>query len=457
MSSVIVLEFNELAVPLMKRFMAAGQLPNFKRLHDNSRTYITDAGVSAPYLEPWIQWVTVHTGLPYSDHQVFNLGDAQKFQKPRLWDLVSKNGGRVWVCGSMNAGYSPGLKGEVLPDPWSVKTELNDDQLKPYMEFVRGQVQRYDDPNNKLTLASALKFGGFMLRHGLRFKTISAILSQLISERFGNTYWRRAFILDRLQFDLFRHGYLRHKPKLSTLFLNSTAHLQHVYWRNLEPDSFQIKPSEAEQKAYQNAVLDGYRSMDTIVGEVMEFAGSDCTVVLATALSQQPCLSYEETGGKTFYKVIDFARLLDFIGIPKDQVAVEPVMSEEFHLRFTDEANCEQAFAHIGAVLMDDRPAFKVKRDNLDLLVGCCVYSEIQGNPVLVNSSGSKREFFDLMYHVDIRKSGMHHPDGIFWVNRAASEQTVKEQRVPLEAVAPTLLSLMGIKPPDWMKGKNLV
>jgi predicted AlkP superfamily phosphohydrolase/phosphomutase len=84
-------------------------------------------------------------------------------------------------------------------------------------------------------------------------------------------------------------------------------------------------------------------------------------------------------------------------------------------------------------------------------------YSEIQGDPELVNSVAAKRAFFDLMYHVDIRKSGMHHPDGIFWVNRAANEQSVKEQRVPLEAVAPTLLGLMGIKPPEWMKGKNLV
>jgi hypothetical protein len=48
----------------------------------------------------------VHTGLPYREHRVFDLGDGHKLTAPRLWDHVSDAGGRVWICGSINAGAS---------------------------------------------------------------------------------------------------------------------------------------------------------------------------------------------------------------------------------------------------------------------------------------------------------------------------------------------------------------
>ena len=34
----------------------------------------------------------------------------------------------------------------------------------------------------------------------------------------------------------------------------------------------------------------------------MDLAGDDTTLVFLTALSQQPCLKYEDIGGKTMYR-----------------------------------------------------------------------------------------------------------------------------------------------------------
>jgi hypothetical protein len=110
-TSVVLLEFNELSPSLMYDFMAAGELPNFKKLHDSSHVYITDAEEQAPNLEPWIQWVTVHSGLPFSEHRVFHLGDGAKLRAPQIWDLLSRAGHKVWVCGSMNIRYDQTLNG----------------------------------------------------------------------------------------------------------------------------------------------------------------------------------------------------------------------------------------------------------------------------------------------------------------------------------------------------------
>jgi hypothetical protein len=74
--SVILIEFNELCPSLMGRFLGARKLPNFQRLHDQAQVYVTDAEEEAPNLEPWIQWVTVHSGMSYREHQVFHLADG---------------------------------------------------------------------------------------------------------------------------------------------------------------------------------------------------------------------------------------------------------------------------------------------------------------------------------------------------------------------------------------------
>ena len=62
---MIMLEFNELSPALMDQFIAAGKLPNFAALKQQSQVFITEAEEIAPNLEPWIQWVTVQTGLSF--------------------------------------------------------------------------------------------------------------------------------------------------------------------------------------------------------------------------------------------------------------------------------------------------------------------------------------------------------------------------------------------------------
>src|SRR2546430_3338229 len=86
-SSVILLEFNELSPELIDGFMRAGELPSFQRLYRESSVSTTDAQESAPNLEPWIQWVTFHTGLSFDEHGIFHLGDGHKLKQKCVWDI----------------------------------------------------------------------------------------------------------------------------------------------------------------------------------------------------------------------------------------------------------------------------------------------------------------------------------------------------------------------------------
>ena len=454
-NSMILLEFNELVPRLMNDFIEAGHLPSFARLREESQCFITDAGEAPPNLEPWIQWITVHSGLTASEHSVFNLGDSRSVSKDAIWDVASQHHQRVWVCGSMNAFYRPGINGWVLPDPWSIQVAPNSEELKPYLDFVRSQVLEYTRAESRYKLAEAAPFVRFMLSHGLRMKTCVSIIGQLLRERFEDIRWRRPTILDRLQFDLFRYVYRNERPILSTFFLNSTAHFQHCYWRNLEPEAFSISPDADDQALHEDAILFGYKSMDRIVGEVFEMAGDRAVIVLASALSQQPCLKYEESGGKTFYKPEAYSALLRAVGLDGRDCTVEPVMSEQFHLRFRSNADAADAVAKFEAATVDGRPVFSCERNGSSLIVGCAIFSELRSDATFVSPVG-KHRFFDLFYGVDTRKSGMHHPDGLLWIRIPEKPGRLHENRVPLVNVAPTLLALLGLPVPASMSGRSL-
>lgn len=453
---VILLELNELVPSLMERFIQQGRLPNFARLQASSQVYITDAEERAPQLEPWIQWITVHCGMRYADHKIFNLGDSARTAYPSLWDLVSRSGRPVWVCGSMNASHEPDLRGKILPDPWSVHVRPNDDSMLPYFNFVRANVLEHTRDDMPFTLRDYASFLKFMATHGLRASTVASILWQLASEKLGPNRWRRATILDRLQLDLFRHVYRKTRPAFSTFFLNSTAHFQHMYWREFEPAAFPVEPDPEYLRAHSDAIPYGYEQMDRIVGDILDFVGDDAIVAFGTALSQQPCLKYEASGGKTFYKPIDYPAFLRFSGIDPRSCVVEPVMSEEFHVRFQDEISAQRGFDLMGALRTGSREAVRVSRDGTSLLVGCAIFDELPPDAGLKSATG-KALFTDVFYRVDLRKSGMHHHDGMFWVRVPGLAPGIHPTKVPLVDVAPTLLSLMGLPAPSAMPGRALI
>lgn len=448
---VVVLEFNELVPALVDRFIAEGALPNFKRLRDEAIVAVTDAGEQPPALEPWIQWVTVHTGLSYGEHKVFDLDDGPKLTAPRIWDLASDAGRSVWICGSMNAGVrSDDIDGLVLPDPWASSAKpLPPGLFDPYLDLVRAYVQEYTRARPEVGKAVVLRFGRFMLRNGLSLKTVTDTIRQLAHELRNPSQWRRAVILDRLQWDVFRKFHRSRQPALATFFLNSTAHYQHYYWRNMEPGRFARQSDAETQRKYADAILYGYRKMDEIVGEAFELCDAGTSIVLCTALSQQPMLTHEETGGKQMFKPRDQARLFRFAGVRGDY-DYAPVMAQQFHLVFAGEAEAAAAEQRIAALRLDDGTGLMLaRRDGNRVFSGCNLEAwPADGARVVGDASNETLPFDELFYPLEAVRSGMHHPDGILWIRTPDRRHLTIDRKVSLTEIAPSLLELAGVRTP---------
>lgn len=457
---LILLEFNELCPALMDRFIAAGHLPNFKRLRDQSNTFLTDAEECNDTLEPWIQWVTVHTGLSYEEHGVFNLGDSHKQVAPSVWDLLSQEDHSVWVCGSMNAKHSLPINGLVLPDAWSTPDSACSPELQLLCDFIRRHVQEHSNEAARFAKSDYLKVLWFLIRHGLSWATISSIASQLLNEATGRHAWKRAVILDKLLWDVFEHFHALRKPGFSTFFSNSVAHFQHKYWRNMEPELFAVKPSSEEQADYQDAILFAYQETDKLVGRALSMASPDTAIVFATALSQQPYLAAEGEGGKHFYRPREFDRFLAAAKL-KGVQEIAPVMSEEFHVYFESEDAAEQGMNDLLALKVNGEPLMKARREGSDVFTGCQIFGAIE--PGAMFETGADRcDFFQLFYQADSIKSGMHHPDGMLWVRPAQGRtpENAGGAKVPLRAITPAILSYFGVGPspemPVQSEGLNL-
>jgi hypothetical protein len=447
---VIVLELNELTPALMDRFIAAGHLPGFARLRAESIACITDAEETAPNLDPWIQWATVHTGMKLRDHGVFLLGDGPKCKAPRIWDMVADAGKRAWICGSLNCAVQTVRRENLfmLPDPWATEVEPQPPEMfDDFNHLVRGFVQEYTRDKPMLSRAAYLRFARFMLANGISPRTVTDTLAQLVGERRSKTRWKRASILDSLQWDVFRHKYRQLRPALSTFFVYSAAHYQHFYWRNMEPELFALRDDGNQEAGLENAILHGYRKMDRIVQDAMALAGNDATVVLCTALSAQPLLKYDADGGKQIIRAVDIDSVLTYAGITRPYTYA-PVMAEEFHLLFGSDADAIAAQERLLALRLDDgRAVMAVRRDGHDLLCGVRILMmPAPGTTVGTRFSNQQRQFHDLFYPAHGMKSGMHHPDGILWIRTPERRHQELKRKVSLRQIAPTLLALAGVQ-----------
>jgi Type I phosphodiesterase / nucleotide pyrophosphatase len=458
MTRVILIEFNELCPRLLDAWMDAGHLPNFQRLLAQSEVFITEADETNPAtLEPWIQWYSIHTGLPYSEHGVFRLTDGPRAGHPDIWSILHDYGKSVWNCASMNArGFAyPGSA--YLPDAWCTTERAHPVELETFQRFVTQHVQEHTSPDAAVGLWGTAQFAGFMATHGLRFATMSAMMQQFASERANSsrTKWRRVSLLDKLQFDVFRYYFRQLRPDFSSFFVNSTAHLQHAYWRHMEPEAFVVQPEADDLSTYQNAILFGYQEMDLLVGEFLALAGSHTHLVFATALSQQPYTKYEAIGGHHFYRPRNVNALLASLDVVPEKIL--PVMTHQYLAHFADAVATERAKTILTRITLSGEPVFGFyKSQPGSLYFGSQIHTLVPPDSriQLVDSSGRSLAFYEVFHRIEEIKSGRHHPDGCLWITTGTHRRHA--DKVSILDILPTIVAMFGLET-DQFVGRPLL
>jgi hypothetical protein len=453
---VILLEFNELCPPLLERWMADGKLPNFRCFYDGSHVFTTVADETDPdYLEPWIQWYSLHTGLSYRQHGVFHLTDGPKAGHNDIWHMLSDHGRRVGNCGSMNAKALRAPGSFYLPDPWCTSETPHPAELSAFHNVVTNRVQENSTAGaGALTPGDHLRFFTFLMSHGLRMSTLWAVARQLWSDTALrlDTTWKRVILHDKMQMDLFRHYWHAYRPDFATFFLNSTAHYQHGYWHCLYPESFPGPVDPAQLKKFGGAILFGYQQMDQLLEQFFELERDDAMLILSTALSQHA----NTRADKPYYRPRDARRLLAALDI--HPAAFMPVMSEQYSARFADQIAADRARDRLARLRVNGLPLFGfAPAPERTVFFGCDIHHAIDPKARI---AGLDASFEDIFYVLPHTKSGVHHPDGVLWIK--SGEHRVHPEKVSILDVVPTLLEHFGVEkrrvdPTGQMQGTSLL
>lgn len=430
---VLVLELNELCPPIIERMMAAGELPNFKRLHDVSETWVTHT--DDPTLEPWVQWPSFHTGQPESVHGAKELDEGHIIKTRRIWDDLAERGVDSLVFGSMNGATGRPDKVFLVPDPWSAGVPPTDPSFAPFHKFISFHVAEHTNPNAKPGANDALKFISFMLSHGLSIRTITEAMAQITGEKTasGDRKWRRALVLDLMMWDVFASTWSRRKPPFATFFANSTAFLQHRYWRHMQPEAYQVKPPAEEMANYGSAIEESYRHMDRIIGKARQLAGPSARIVLATALSQEANTRYEHIGGKFVYRAHSFRELFKWAGGPQP-VSFEPVMTHQAWATFASEADAIEAEKTLEALQSNGRSIMEWRRSGNRILFWCGLISKTEPGFAITHAGRGEQKAFEALFMlVGQVNNSQHCRDGVFWVETADGSARHHSEKLPLE------------------------
>jgi len=142
-------ELNEFNKQLLKTCAELFDLKSVKKLvsMQESETY-TDDTYESDYLEPWVQWVCVHTGSLSKHHGIKHLGDVPCLTTPQIWEKLSSMGYSSIIWGAMNADRKESDKNLVfLPDPWTSNERAFPEELNKLLDPLRAVSTNYLKPD----------------------------------------------------------------------------------------------------------------------------------------------------------------------------------------------------------------------------------------------------------------------------------------------------------------------
>ena len=154
----ILLGFNELNFDYIKFYINQGLLPNFKKIFEIQPPIETVSEYEYKLLEPWVQWVTIHSGKSYKEHNIFRLGDiVNNPELSQLFEELEDEGLSVGAISPFNAENRLNNPCFFVPDPWT-KTEASGDWIvKALYQAVHQSVN--DNAKSKLNLKSMISLG----------------------------------------------------------------------------------------------------------------------------------------------------------------------------------------------------------------------------------------------------------------------------------------------------------
>ena len=419
-TKTVLLGLNEINFSYIRSYL--DRLNNFKLLFEKFTIVETISEKKYELLEPWIQWVTIHTGKDFEGHKIFRLGDIVNSKDEQIFEFLENKGLKIGAISPFNAQNNLKNPAFFIPDPWT-KTNVSGNWLINSLYKAIHQAVN-DNASGKLGLKSllSLSLGALIF---IPLKHYKYYLSYLIDRKKPGV---KAIILDALLGDAFLYLIKKKNPDFSSLFLNSGAHIQHHYLFNSEAYDGEYKnPDWYCEKGY-DPLFKILKQYDLILGELLS---EDIKLFICTGLQQQP---HKEL---TFYwRINKHAEFLNGINI-EGVKQVKPRMSRDFLIEFETNQAAQHAEKVLNSFVMerDNLKVFQVDNRGDSLFVELIYPKEIiQEDSILsIKYSLTVNHFKSLISFVAI-KNGEHNGTGYFVFEQENVKNKISDN-LPLKEV----------------------
>jgi hypothetical protein len=403
---MLLLELNEFNLALLEAAVAREDLPNLATLLRWPRAATTTADrEETGFLEPWVEWVSVHTGRPSAVHGIRHLGDVPNLDTELIWERLDRHGVTTGVWGAMNGARRDARRCRFfLPDPWTFSEPAHPAALAPLLALPRYLARNYLGVSRMRVARLGMGFAAALVRAvGLRDVVLSLGLLRQGLARFGLRHFVVIAWFEYLSGLAFLRQYARHAPQFAILFVNSIAHVQHHYWtagtRGVTPEI-----------AFTLGVI------DRLLGRVLAALGEAVPIVVMNALTQEntshepPWILYRQKDPEAFLRAAGLA-----------PSAVEPLMTYDAHVFFPTARDGAAAREVLAAAAIGGRPLFAVEPDPVNpcKLFYRIDFAEELPDDARLTVNGRDLPFF-AWFAAIVRRTGRHGPDGTVFTRHVA-------------------------------------
>ncbi|MDA9003740.1 hypothetical protein N9J06_01400 [Flavobacteriales bacterium] len=401
-NKTILLGLNEINFDYVKFYVNQGLLPNFKKIFEIQPPIETVSENDYKLLEPWVQWVTIHSGKSYQEHSIFRLGDiVNNPELSQIFEELESEGLSVGAVSPFNAENRLKKPSFFVPDPWTKTNPSGNWIVKALYQAVHQSVN--DNAKSKLNFKTIFSLGLGLLLY-VPLSRWSHYLKTFFNLKKPGA---KALILDSLLADVHLTLWKKNKPDFSNLFLNSGAHIQHHYLFNSKGYNGNIKNPEWYCPKDYDPLIQILSEYDKQIEKLLKL--KNVKIIVATGLHQQP---HEHL---TFYwRLKEHVKFAEMIGV-ENFSEILPRMSRDFLVKFNNQLDAVNAEKLLNSFYAskDDIKIFEVDNRGASLFVELVYPNDIEDNDSIYSKeSNLKLEKFKSYLAFVAIKNGEHNGIG---------------------------------------------
>ena len=390
---LLVLELNEFNHKILNYYSKKFKFKFIRKILNfyHSRTTTKDSYLGDNnqygYLDPWSQWVSIHTLTNSKKHKIKNLGDVPKLKIKQFWEVKKNIDFYIW--GPMNASRR-GAKNVKLffPDPWVYSEKAFPKNLNKILEPIRVSIKNRGTINiRKKITYSCLVFYEFAKYLGILevIKFVTKTLFDFIKHKKNYIFFCNwEYLCLKVLIKIIKNK----KNFISLYFINSLAHVQHHYWK---------------EKKYSYEIWYCLSYFDKMIEHI--YKNKNFNIIIINGLSQKN----SEKEKLCLYEQKSHSKLLKKLGIKFYRI--EKLMTNDAFIFFRNNKEANKCKKILKSLKFQNRNIFHIEIINdKKIFYKTNFIKKVKINEYL-SGPNYKLKFLDYFSFVTLRR-GIHTQNG---------------------------------------------